>query len=891
MKYFSTLIMCVLLGTPVATAQDKSVVDRKASTEPLDGERATLDATLPTLEEVRAAGALHSSYKNRKTHSVESQTPETDLSAFQTEIVPILKENCFRCHGPEVQEGSFRVDTLDPDLVHGDDADWWLEVAGALTKSEMPPEGEAKMPDEVRGKVIEWLTTEIQIASEVRRSEQGHSSFRRMTRYEYNYTLQDLLGLTFDLAKDLPPETFSQDGFQNSSEMLQMSVLQLEYYRELGRSALEKATVRGARPETLYYGIAMEEGVAQIKALGENGDGGGRRRDSGRNTQFKNLITGDVTPASYAYQNAKYSYRSGTTRPDIPQDLQYALFIPADEQHIFDLGDTLPDTGILRIRALASRTSTEQKSLPALRLEFGFQPSNNSRSTERISSDDVAIQASPGQPQFYQWDIPLGELRRNPYRKSSELGDFPNPTEYLVFQNVTQSSSGDSVADIRIDYLEITTPAYDQWPPESHARIFIDSENKANEEAYARDVLANFMPRAWRRSVTASEIDQHRALFATVRTECGDFQEAMTEVLATVLASPKFLYLEQVNAEKQGAKELSNYELATRLSMFLWCSMPDEELLDLASQGRLRDQGELIRQTHRMLADPRSQRFSEHFVRQWLNLQLLDFLDVEEDLYPDFDNNLREAMQQEPIAFFREVLRKNLSVMDFLHADYALVNERLAGHYGLPEVYGSDFRKVALDSVDCRGGLLTQAGLLAMNSDGKDSHPLKRGIWLLDRILNDPPPPPPPAVPEIDLADPEIAKLTLKERIENHRNHPACMSCHAKIDPWGIALENFDAIGSWRDEIKGTPVDASSLLFNKQKLDGIDGLKRHLLENRQDQFASAIVHKLTTYALGRPLTFSDRASIDEITTHLRDKGDGLKDLIGLIVTSELFLSN
>jgi hypothetical protein len=258
-------------------------------------------------------------------------------------------------------------------------------------------------------------------------------------------------------------------------------------------------------------------------------------------------------------------------------------------------------------------------------------------------------------------------------------------------------------------------------------------------------------------------------------------------------------------------------------------------------------------------------------------MQLLDYLDVEKKLYPQFDSDLREAMQGEPIAFFQEVLQRNHSVMDFLHADYALVNERLARHYGLPEVYGTDFRRVSLPPADRRGGLVTQAGLLAMNSDGKDSHPLKRGIWILERILNDPPPPPPPAVPEIDLADPEIAKMTLKERIANHRNHAACLSCHAKIDPWGIALENFDAVGSWRDDIRGAPVDASSLLFNQQKLDGIDGLKRFLLADRQDQFASAMVHKLTTYALGRPLTFSDRAGVDEITVKLRNQADRLGD--------------
>ncbi len=206
-------------------------------------------------------------------------------------------------------------------------------------------------------------------------------------------------------------------------------------------------------------------------------------------------------------------------------------------------------------------------------------------------------------------------------------------------------------------------------------------------------------------------------------------------------------------------------------------------------------------------------------------------------------------------------------------------------------VYGNHFRRVQLDGNFQRGGLLTQAGLLAMNSDWPDSHPLKRAIWLLERLLDDPPPPPPPAVPQIDLADPEIAKMTLKERIENHRNQAACKSCHTKIDPWGIAFENYDALGQWRDEIRGKPVDASSELFNHQTLDGMDGLKRYLLETRQDQFVQAMVQKLATYALGRPLGFEDRAGIDSITAQVRREGDGLKTMIQAIVKSDLFQSD
>jgi hypothetical protein len=247
-------------------------------------------------------------------------------------------------------------------------------------------------------------------------------------------------------------------------------------------------------------------------------------------------------------------------------------------------------------------------------------------------------------------------------------------------------------------------------------------------------------------------------------------------------------------------------------------------------------------------------------------------------------------MRQEPVALFSEMLTNNESVLNFIHADYTMANERLARHYGIDGVLGNHFRRVRLDGDFRRGGLLTQAGPLAMNSDYPDSHPLKRGKWLLESLLNDPPPPPPPAVPQIDLANPEIAKMTLKERIEDHRNHPACISCHIKIDPWGIAFENYDALGKWRDQVQGKPVDASSELFNHQTLDGMEGLKRFLLQGRQDQFVAALVHKMTTFAIGRPLTFADRADLDAIAAEVRHGGDGLATMVTSIVSSELFRS-
>ena len=830
------------------------------------------------------------------------EAPVSDLAMFEAEVAPVLERVCVGCHGPDKQKGKFRVDTLDPDLVKGKDVSWWLEVFDVISNGEMPPEdADELLSDSEKAQVVDWLAGEIQLASQVRRSEEGHTSFRRMTRYEYKYALQDLLGVRHDFSRDLPPETASEDGFQNSSERLQMTVVQFEQYRQLARQALARATVRGDQPEAVYYGISMrdaakainpkyttnigitrqriaEEGLSVEEAFEQQGEKFPRDH---KGMHYRDLVTGQGIGPKWSYGGAKHAWTPTLTKPEAPPVSPDIVVIPPRAKYIIDVGDGLPDTGNMRVRIRAARYAAEDERPVTLRLFFGNQASNDSRVAVRAGEQDVTVTASPDEPAFYHWDVRLSEIARNAYRHITKLGDLPNPAEFLSFQNVSSAKVA-----LQMDYVEVTAPTFDQWPPASHTGLFFERADHLDDFVYAREVLTRFMRRAWRRPVTVAELDQKMALLVKLRPQCEDLQEALVEVLATVLSSPKFLYL--VRADE---KEMSDFELASRLSFFLWSSTPDEALLALAETGTLRDPAVLEAQTRRLLDDPKAQRLAKHFTRQWLGMELLDFLKIDREAHGKMDPLLMEAMGEEPVAFFRHVIEQNRSVMDFLDSDYAMVNDRLARHYGLTEVIGSGLRRVGLEPGDRRGGLLTQAGLLAMNSDGKDSHPLKRGIWLLERILNDPPPPPPPAVPEIDLADPEILKLTLKERMEDHRKDPACFSCHAKIDPWGIAFENFDAVGQWRDKIGKDSVDATSKLFNKHELHGMDGLKAYLLDQREDQFVRALVHKMAAYALGRPLTFGDRSQIDAIASKLRERGDGLRDLIDLLVMSDLFRLN
>jgi hypothetical protein len=812
-----------------------------------------------------------------------TKTTEANLSDFHTSIRPALEQSCLECHGPKKQKGKFRIDNLDPNLINGGDKDWWLEVMEVLSNGEMPPDdSKINLSDENRSLTIDWLATELQKASLMSRTEKGTSSFRRLTRYEYNYALEDLLGVSLRTDEVLPPETSSEDGFKNSSELLQMSPMQFQMYREIGLKALKRATVTDERPTPVFYMVSMRKEFDKSAAdpkktpfdLSDNS-----YQKSRKSIHLYNSHTGKGIPF-------KESQLTPKSEPDEVPSLEkdgVFLALPKSNEMKWNLDRFLPDEGVMRVSIRAWRSSDNPDEYASLQLKLSAHTSNNANFSNVISERDILVTGTEESPQWIHFEVYLEDIQRNPFRKLST--PFPRRDEFLHIRNISNAFGSDPL-QVYIDRIEIRAPYYAQWPPHTHERIFFVKKDRQSERKYGAEVLSRFIRRAWGRPATDKEVELFLNLFDYFKPDFDNFEEAMQEVLATVLAHPEFLYLVLRLPEKgeNNSVGISDRELARRLAVFLWSSIPDAQLQRKAENGNLKQPDILEAEVKRMMMDVRSNRFVRHFVEQWLDLDGL------QSVSHITDQHLLKAMQEEPIAFFQEVLRSNSSIFDFIHSDYALVNERLASHYKIRDIRGSHFQKVSIEPELNRGGLLTGSAVLAMNSDGKDSNPLKRGVWMLESILGDPPPPPPPNVPEVDLADPEIQKMTLKERIADHRSNPACYSCHARIDPWGIAFENYDAFGSYRTKVNDKPVDASALLFNKQPLEGMHGLKRYLLKERQDQFARAMVRKMTTYALGRPLTFTDHAEIEDLTLMFRKKGDRLADLIYLITKSTIFHS-
>ena len=443
---------------------------------------------------------------------------------------------------------------------------------------------------------------------------------------------------------------------------------------------------------------------------------------------------------------------------------------------------------------------------------------------------------------------------------------------------------------ILIESVEFVRNDYPSWPPPLHRRIIHKGEDLSDHLA-VKNILSRFLRRAWRRPVSEEEVKTWQAHYEVISKQSDTPVSALKETLSAALASSHFLYLsEPFKSDKP--RKLNAHELAARLSYFLWSSMPDEELSALADSGRLLDPKVLGLQFERMLADGKSDRFADQFSMQWLDLEGVDRVAINPQYYKDFDNRLKPDMVGETQAFFREILRSNTSALQFLDADFTMLNATLAKHYGLSGPKSQFFERVSLKGTNRPGGLLGHASTHLAGSDGADSHPIKRAVWIREHLLHDPPNPPPPDVPELAKSVPNFEKLSIREQLKVHREKAACAECHRNIDPWGIALERYDAIGLQREKTatKKKPVSSDAMLPGNHPIAGLADLQKYLLNERRDQFAHAFVTKMLIYALGRTVELKDEPLIEELSKSFAQNDYRLAALMANIARSHPFLS-
>jgi len=765
-----------------------------------------------------------------------------------------LKSHCFKCHGPEKQKSDIRLDTLSTDFInHRAVAETWHDAMNVIQLGEMPPDDEPDLTTAQRKVLVDWIRAKLHAAAKSSKADSEGVVMRRLNKVEYRHTLTDLLGLEADYGSELPSDPLSIDGFLNNGKALGMSGLQMEYYLKSAREAMDRVLMEGDRPER-------------------------RAQTTDKSELLKNVLPGEPSA-----RLGRYHY--------------FGMEVKAP-----------PRSGRFVIRIKARAEMVEGHVAPFMRVHYGnhisgAKPLIDTVGEVRIVGTESKVYEFAGWAGSFPIIPSAGEKLKQVLVVNNSLDDGVKP------QKPTKEKDGKKKRTVYpvdrgfpkviVESVEFVVNDHKTWPPVAHQQILFSASNE-DSPAYASSVLDRFMNRAWRRPPTRNELETYHKHYDRMLADTGSKVQAMQETLAVVLSAPQFLYLLEPGTK---ASDLADHELASRLSYFLWSSMPDEKLLDLAADGQLGKEKILRSEVKRLLSDPKSERFIGQFVTQWLDLDGVDRVAVNPEFYPDFDTALEPCMSRETHLFFREILRNDLSALRLLDADYTMANAALAKHYGLTGPRSQEFERVSLAAAGRPGGLLAHGAMHLANSNGEDSHPIKRAVWILERLLHDPPAPPPPNVPSIDPSDPDFAKLPVRRQLEVHREDPACGDCHRGIDPWGIALENFDAVGQWRNvlarpegkrrrkanlAVAVDAVDAQTTLPGGRAVDGIEGLKKYLLKERRDQFAHAFVTKLTTYALGRSLELVDEPELEKLTRQFKDSGYSIKALIGEVVVSDLF---
>ncbi|HZM97492.1 MAG TPA: DUF1592 domain-containing protein [Vicinamibacterales bacterium] len=832
------------------------------------------------------------------TQAAQQVTPPSSSAPQKT----LLDRYCLTCHTQRLQQRGtvpIALDTLDLTNV-GANPGAWEKVVLKMRAGLMPPAGAPRPDKAAHDAFATWLEAELDRNAVARPNPGRTESFHRLNRAEYRNAIRDILDLDVDVAALLPADDVSY-GFDNIAGVLKMSPTLMERYLAAAQrvSRLAVGTPPPA-PNIDYFRVTD---------------------DLSQDEQLPGLPLGTRggTLIRYTFpMDGEYEFR-----PRLTRDLNESVPLYTEEQRL-EISIDGERAGLFTLPGIGGAANAEPPENPDPQPDAAQVPESGARDPGSTSSPEPRAQAPanrapqrPGISQIQQ-TVRAGARERQARNRADESWNLRVPVKagardvVVTFLNSVSAleetprlpferpfPAGVNIPETRrgvyLRSVEISGPHNPIGPGEgsSRKRIFVctpslsearrtGSARGANDtEACAKTILSTLARRAYRRNVTNADVDPLMAFYREGLAQ-GGFDAGVENALRRLLVSPEFLM--RVERDPAGvaagaAYSVNDVELASRLSFFLWSSVPDDELLDLAAKRQLSDPAVLGTQVRRMMADPRADAFVKNFAGQWLFLRNLDAVVPVQSVFPDFDDALRQSFRRETELFFDSIVRENRSALDLLRADYTFVNERLATHYGIPNIKGNHFRRVTLGPESKRRGLLGQGSILTVTSYPDRTSPVVRGKWILENLLGTPPPPPLPNVPPLRATDTSGIVLPMRQRMERHRSNPVCASCHAMMDPLGLSLENFDAIGRWRTLGESSaPIDASGAAPDGTRFDGPDGLRNVLL--RSDRFVATLTEKMMTYALGRGLEYYDAPSVRAI---LRDAARDEYRLSSLIV--------
>jgi mono/diheme cytochrome c family protein len=748
-----------------------------------------------------------------------------------------LDRYCATCHNDRLKTGGLSLDRVD---VSKPDAqpEVWEKVARKLRSGMMPPSNMLQPPKADRVSMATWLETSLDATWLAKPNPGRTETLRRLNRTEYQNAVRDLLALDVDAGSLLPADE-SGHGYDN-------------------------VIVGDLSPTLLDRYVSAAQKISSLAVASSQ-------------SSIKNDII--RLPADLSQEDQM---------PGLPMGTRGGVSVPYTFPH-----DGEYDIQIWLMRDLAGSVGGLREQIPHELLVLIDR--------ERVGSFTIKRPATPDEDTTLDKNLKLRiPVHAGPHnvavtfvKEGSSLIETARQPTQSRFNERRHPRTAPAISQVSLTGPYAAKREPDRAKPQedtpSRKRLFVcrpTGQGKEQEEKCAREILSTLMRRAYRRPIVNADLVEPMAFYREGRAD-GDFDSGIERALSAVLINPDFIFRVESDPKKvapNGVYRISDLELASRLSFFLWSSIPDDELLDTAVRGRLSQPGELEKQARRMLADRRSYNLATNFAGQWLRLRNVEAITPNAALYRDFDDNLRQAFRQETELFFDSVLREDRSVLTLIRADYTFLNERLAKHYGIPNVYGSRFRRVTLAPESHRGGLLRQGSLLSVTSYATRTSPVLRGVFVLKNVFGAPPPPPPPNVPALDESN-VAANLPMRERMAAHRSNPACASCHRTIDPVGFALENFNAVGQWRTaDADGQPVDPSAALPGVGEFKGIDGLEEALL-SRPEMFATTLTEQLMTFALGRGVDYYDAPAVRKIVRDTEKDGYRFSSLILGIVKS------